>query len=111
MEGVVAAGADDGPGPGVAAEALERVGRLARGGPRQHRGLHLGDAVPQEAFDGEVLLGGGPPGVGTGGEGHHAVALQESLEAGEDTPVVRWDLVEQDDVGDEVQPLLGDLQA
>lgn len=108
VEGVVAAGADDGPGPGVAAEPVERVGRLPRGGPGQHGGLHLGDTVPDEAFDGEVLLGRGPPGVGSGGQGHHVVVLQQLLEAGEGLPVVRRDLVEQDDVGYEVQPLLGD---
>src|SRR5690606_14270387 len=110
VEGVVAAGADDGPGPGVPAELVEGVAGLVGCGAGQDEGLHVGDAVAPEPFHGEVLLGGGAPGGRAGAGGDHGVRFQQGLERGEFTAAVRRDLVQDDDVGGEVDAFGGDVE-
>jgi hypothetical protein len=110
VEGVVAAGADHGPGPGVAAELVESGDGLVRLGPGQDDGLHVGDAVAAEPLDGAVLLGRGAPGRGSGAEGDDVVLAQQPLEGGQGAAAVRRDLVEHDDVGYDVEAFRGHPQ-
>ena len=98
-------------GSGHAPELVEGGGRLPRARPREDDRVHLRDAVPPEAVDRAVLLGGGPPRRHPGAQGHRPVVGEETLERGEGAAPVRRDLVQHDHVGHHLQALVGHVEA